>query len=55
MDACALVFLLGGVSWLQDEDGLGGQEDAGGVEERVRGEENEGVEEDAGPDGGGEL
>lgn len=55
VDVRALVFLFWGVRWLEDEDGLGGEEDAGGVEQGVRGEEVEGVEKDAGPDGGGEL
>ena len=55
MDVCALVFLFGGVGRLEDEDGLGGEEDTGGVEERMCGEEVEGMEEDAGPDGCGEL
>lgn len=33
VDECALFLLGGGVGGLEDEDGLGGQEDAGGVEE----------------------
>ena len=33
MDVCALFLLLGGVCRLEKEDGLGGKEDAGRVEE----------------------
>ena len=55
VDVCALMFLLGGMRRLEDEDGLGSKEDAGGVKERVCGEDVERVEEDAGPDGGGKL
>jgi len=40
--------------WLQYEDGLHEEEDAGAVKEGVRGEENEVIEEDVGPDGGDE-
>lgn len=35
MDVGALLFLFGGVGRLEEEDGLGGEEDAGGVEELV--------------------
>lgn len=33
VDVGALFLLLGGVGWLEEEDGLGGEEDAGRVEE----------------------
>lgn len=33
VDVGALLFLFGGVGGLEEEDGLGGQEDAGGIEE----------------------
>lgn len=33
MQACAGAFLGGRVSWLEEEGGLGGEEEAGGVEE----------------------
>ena len=33
MDVRALFLLFGGVGWLEEEDGLGCEEDAGGIEE----------------------
>jgi hypothetical protein len=50
--ACAL--LGGGVSGLEDEGGLGCEEEACGVEQGVRGEEDEVVGEDRAPDDCGE-
>ena len=55
MDVCAEGFLVRGVGWLEEEDGLGGEEEGGAVEEGVGGEEDEGVDEDGGPDCGCEL
>ena len=47
--------LLGrGVGWLEDEDALGEGEEGAAVEDGVGGEEDEGVEEYACPDGGDE-
>jgi hypothetical protein len=37
---CAMAFLDRCMCWLQDEDGLQEEEDAGAVEEGVRGEED---------------
>ena len=55
VDVCSEVFLRGGVRGLEEEDGLGGEEEGGDVEEGVGGEEDYGVDEDGGPDCGGEL
>ncbi len=55
VDVGAEVFLRGGVGGLQEEDGLGGEEEGGDVEEGVGGEEEDGVDEDGGPDCGCEL
>ena len=48
-------FLVGGVGWLEEEDGLGGEEEGGYVEEGVGGEGDEGVDEYGGVDCGCEL
>jgi len=40
MGDSALSFLRGGMCGLQDEDALRDEEDAGGIEEGMRGEEN---------------
>lgn len=48
----ALLLLRGRVRGLQDQDGLDDGEERGGVQEWVRGEEDEGLKEDVGPHGG---
>lgn len=54
MEGCAGALLLRGVRGLEDQGGLGDEQEAGRVEERVRGEEDELVGEDGAPDDGGE-
>lgn len=54
VDGCADALLLGGVRRLEDQRCLSGEEQAGGIEERVRGEEDEFLGEDGAPDDGGE-
>lgn len=48
----AVAFLVRGMSWLEDEDGLREDEETGGVEEGVGGEEDARGKQDGGPDGG---
>lgn len=55
VDVCPVALLRGGVRGLEDQDCLGGQEEAEGVEQGVRGEEDQRVDEDGGPDCGREL
>ena len=55
MDVCSEVFLRVRVCGLEEEDCLGGEEEGGDIEEGVRGEEDDGVDEDGGPDCGCEL
>ena len=55
MDVGAEILLVGGVGWLEEEDGLGEEEEGGDVEEGVGGEEDDGVDEYGGPDCGCEL
>ena len=52
MQDCALAFLVGGMGWLEEKDGLCEDEETARVEERVGREEDEGFEEYAGPDRG---
>ncbi len=52
---CAETFLRGGVCGLEEEDGLGCEQEGGDVEEGVGGEEDHGLDEDGGPDCGCEL
>lgn len=51
VDESAATLLCRSVGRLEDEDGFGDAEEAGGVEEGVCREENEGADEDVGPDG----
>jgi hypothetical protein len=41
MRDCALLLLLCGVRWLQDEDALDKEEEGGGIDERMRVKEDE--------------
>lgn len=55
MDICASALLIRGVGGLENEDGLGCEEETGGVEQGVGAEEDDGVDEDGGPDCGCKL